>query len=220
MKRFISQVMICMGVLVFNAAGFVNAADITAGLDTSDGSSKFVVKDSGSNTAAHIASDGSGYFKGNIVAATPTANNQVATKGYVDAASAGCKPVWRGYSQAAMGGAIGGIKGMNAYCNASFAGSHACSFDEIVRLGTSYPYTANAWVVDGTDVVIKSDGLYFLTKDGAESSNMYNTLQSNYKNCGGWKWNNAQGIGPIITTAGYMTFQGCSSYTSIPCCGP
>jgi len=141
---------------------------------------------------------------GNIIAATPTANDHLATKEYVDASSGGdCasatdytsaratkidnldttissraldseignatdaasisttlfagqqyiadntgKVVWAGYTSAG-GLTTTGTKGMNNSCNTAYSGSHACSYNDIIRLGNSYPYSANAWVIDG-----------------------------------------------------------------------
>ncbi|MFA5318490.1 MAG: hypothetical protein WC323_03390, partial [Patescibacteria group bacterium] len=64
---------------------------------------------------------------------------------------------WAGYT-GAFTGELGGVKGMNAKCQASYSGSHACTWDEIIKLGTSYPWTSYAWVVDGS---------YSIYKDGS-----------------------------------------------------
>lgn len=63
-----------------------------------------------------------------------------------------------GYTPSLYSGDSGGTKGMNAACHSAFSGSHACTYDEIIKLGNSYPYSDNAWVIDGAYTAYNSSG--------------------------------------------------------------
>lgn len=148
---------------------------------------------------------------------TPTAASHITIKSYVDTLSA-AQLVWKGYTGSAYDGARTGISGMNTLCNSAYAGSHACTFEEIIRLGTSYPYSSNAWVVDGS--YLSSYGTtnavgYQVTVDGAAYDNSYVPY---YPMCRGWTTNSSSYRGPIVQTTGSMALGACNSAYYIPCC--
>ena len=146
------------------------------------------------------------HVNGRIKALDPVDDDDVATKKYVDAQVG---PKWAGYTSTAYYGYnAGGTKGVNRKCNAEYPGSHACTYDEIIKLGTEYPWTKYAWVIDGQ----YPDGT---TKDCTEQS------PSNYlPNCGGWS-TKTSGLkdGAVASPGGYLIKQDCKkSKYPFPCC--
>jgi hypothetical protein len=223
MKHFTIRFGILLAIFFFGITGVAFAGDIKAALDTNDGSTKFKVQDSDSQDVAHIDSDGDGYFKGkvgigttdtsaaelvvngNIAASPPTADDHVATKAYVDASSGGGGPSFAGYTATTYDGNIGGIIGMNAKCELEYPGSHACTYDEIIRLGASFPNTVAAWIIDGT--------LVSGTRDGSDAYSV------GYPNCVGWHYNTSNYRGAYIhPTYGGLILVTCDASRSIPCC--
>jgi hypothetical protein len=45
---------------------------------------------------------------------------------------------------------MGGAKAANAACHSNYSGSHWANTSEIIRLGSSYPWTATAWLAQMT----------------------------------------------------------------------
>jgi hypothetical protein len=125
---------------------------------------------------------------------------------------------WMGYTAATaghMGGTTRGTKGANTLCNAAYSGSHACRYDEIIDLGTSYPYSSAAWVVDGSYTSSDGSSAYQSTKDGYDAQSANNPL---YPMCNGWQQNGAGYYGPYMNTAGMLAFQNCNISVALPCC--
>ena len=126
---------------------------------------------------------------------------------------------WMGYTASSYTGNMGGTKGMNAICNTSYPGSHACTWDEIIKLGTSYPWTGNAWMVDG-QYAISSDSYRFVyTKDGGSA----NATAYNYAvispNCAGWTSSSTSNtFGSYITTGGKLQWTLCDVSYPCACC--
>lgn len=153
--------------------------------------------------------------QGALIGVTPTAATHFTTKAYVDEASE--FPVFKGYTGTTTGG-LGGIDGINNTCNSSYSGSHACTFEEIIRLGASYTYTYNVWVVDGSyfssfgQEVVEG---YQITKDGAANTA---GATPNAPMCDGWNNATASYYGPYLSTAGSMGVQSCATATRIACC--
>jgi len=55
------------------------------------------------------------------------------------------KTQWAGYA-GPYNGDLGYYKGANEKCDSAYSGSHRCSFEEIIKLGSSYPYTYSIWI--------------------------------------------------------------------------
>ena len=135
---------------------------------------------------------------------------------------AALRPVtWKGYSAATymgnLGGATVGTKGMNSICNANYAGSHACTYDELKRLGNSYPYTSKAWVINGAYFSFSPAGTsqYQMTRDGFDLDSV-NTPSN--PNCTGWSSNNISWMGAAMNTTGNLVLNTCNTANYIPCC--
>lgn len=153
--------------------------------------------------------------QGTTTGPTPTAATHLTTKGYADRMFV--SPAWKGYTSTTTGG-NGGIEGMNADCDAAYSGSHACTFTDIIRLGTSYPYSSNAWVVDGSYATVYgtvSAGANQITKDGYELTNGANPFNPM---CAGWTQGTSSYSGPIIQTSGNMSIRSCNTSVAVPCC--
>ncbi len=121
-------------------------------------------------------------------------------------------PTWVGYT-GTFNGARGGTKGFNAQCNTSFSGSHACTWDEIIKLNTSYPYTYDAWIVDGA---YHSGALNIFTKDGNDGI----ASGEGAANCTGWGSSSSGNSGGAVLddTSGSLWFDTCNLLYRIPCC--
>lgn len=79
---------------------------------------------------------------GNIIAAVPTQNNQVATKGYVDAQSAGFDTcdgptIFIKFTTPSYSWNLGGKVGGDNICNTEFPGYHMCSSAELIPYANS-----------------------------------------------------------------------------------
>ena len=121
------------------------------------------------------------------------------------------KVEWAGYTSSTYTGSMGGIKGMNNYCHSEYSGSHACTHDEIIKLGNSYPNTYSSWVIDGS----YPTGTSQITKDGQ----FYSTLGGADSMCGGWSLNTNSFAGPAYSsTSSFLWLAACNSNYRIPCC--
>jgi hypothetical protein len=154
----------------------------------------------------------------------PVADSDAATKAYVDAAGGGAA-TWAGYTTSSYNGNMGGTLGMNANCRTDYAGSHACTYEEIVNLGASYPNTSNAWLREAVAYGDYHNGTnaYALVffKDGNsesfyESTGYYYIHNSTNMACSGWRTTNYYGA--QIKTGGYVASAACSTTAKIPCC--
>lgn len=148
-------------------------------------------------------------FGGTLTAQEPTEDHHVATKAWVEANAGGVK--WAGYTTSAYNGNMGGMIGMNTKCHTDHPGSHACTYEELIRLGNSYPNTDAGWVVDGS---YSSTG-YQYTIDGyyASSSNgPYNAM------CAGWGSDSSGYMGPALQQGGFVNLNTCNGQNKIPCC--
>jgi hypothetical protein len=65
-------------------------------------------------------------------------------KKYVEAGALH-KPIWAGYTSASTAN-LGGTKGADTTCNSAYSGSHWASGEELVALGSSYPWTYDVWL--------------------------------------------------------------------------
>lgn len=78
-----------------------------------------------------------------------------------------------------------GTEGINYVCDQNYAGSHACTYDEIIKLGDAYTYALHAWIVDGLYVISDGDGsrYTYVTKDGEGAVEDITAIAAN---CDGW----------------------------------
>lgn len=114
-------------------------------------------------------------------------------------------------------GNLGGLKGANQKCDAAYSGSHVCLFPEIIKLGSSYPYTYGVWQLDG----IKSssiDSTYYRHFSQTGTLNWNNT--GIIPSCSNtiWTSNSAGNVGPTLGTLGAVTFVTCDNSLHLACC--
>ena len=132
-----------------------------------------------------------------ITGADTLFKGQKAIKTAVDAIGGGGVS-WAGYTSSTYSGNLGQLKGANDKCEANYSWSHWASYDEIMRLGATYPWTQNAWVrdaVQGLDVSGNSGVYVYNYKDGFG----YLNGRPDY-NCIGWSFNLAGNYwGPVLT---------------------
>jgi len=152
--------------------------------------------------------------------AEPTASSDVATKGYVDAAGGGGTLTWKGYT-GSTNGDVNYLKGGNALCESSYTGSHWASYREIMALGSSYPWTSDAWVWDGViGYVYNTDASLGVKNIGitADGYSEYGDSAFSDSTCSGWNYGTSTGeSGPVLRTSGYIEFRGCSYTYYLPC---
>ena len=144
------------------------------------------------------------------------ASNYTATRaGYLDSiptilAAGGV--TFRGYTASTYSGNMAGSGGMSTKCNSEYPGSHACTWDEILKLGVTFTYSKNAWIVDGAYY----DGTNQITKDGATSDSSNTPLRFN---CAGWYSSLATHKGPRSYQYVYrIELTPCDNVLVIPCC--
>lgn len=89
-------------------------------------------------TGGYILTCESGVWVATLNAALPTANEQVATKQYVDAATSGAPTYvgrtptsYNGDWKSASGGSLQGIRALDKLCDNAFAGSRAMTCDDL-----------------------------------------------------------------------------------------
>jgi hypothetical protein len=154
----------------------------------------------------------------------PVAASDAATKAYVDAADGGV--TWAGYTASSYTGNLGGILGMHAKCRADYAGSHACSYEEIIGLGASYPNTSDAWLREAVaeiNVFYQGNAGWFCSqtrlKDGSYKfyfNQNSGTIGDSSLACEGWTGGGWEGT--QILTAGKIGVTSCGNSAKIPCC--
>jgi hypothetical protein len=54
---------------------------------------------------------------------------------------------WAGYTPSTYTGSLGGVKGGNAACQSAYPGSHWMGVQEVLMMGSEYPWTSNAWLI-------------------------------------------------------------------------
>lgn len=125
---------------------------------------------------------------------------------------------WRGYAGPSTGN-LGYIKGANALCNSAYSGSHWASLDEIIRLGSNYPWTYNVWVRDAFSS-INTDS-YFMKDGNYATSWQMGTVGGG--TCRGWISSSGDGCsfgscdGSYLSTWGYSGITVCSENNYIAC---
>ena len=150
---------------------------------------------------------------GTISASTPVNDSDVTTKAWVLANAGGV--TWKGYTASTYtGGNTGGLKGMNNKCDTNYSGSHACTYDEIVRLGTNYPWSSTAWAHDAFITVSNFNGFSFYAKDGY----FYTVPGGDNVNCVAWSQSASTARGFIYSTTGGVSVTSCDLAYAIPCC--
>ena len=127
---------------------------------------------------------------------------------------AGGRVTWKGYTASTYNGNMGGVRGMNAKCDTNYTGSHACTWDEIIKLGTSFPGSTDAWVVDGALPIgiSEGEGYVYCTKDLTACS--FNMLCGSWTSAGDWR-----AYGPFYQMSTQtMNIILCNIQKYIPCC--
>ncbi len=128
--------------------------------------------------------------------------------------SASSGPTWAGYTASSFNANMGTIMGMNAKCEADFSGSHACTYDEILKLGSNFPNSVHAWIIDGS-YASGTSSVFWVTKDGT------NTTGTSYGTCLGWTTStnsSSSYLAPYMNTNGRVYFATCNNTYKIPCC--
>ena len=135
----------------------------------------------------------------------PTANNQPATKAYVDAAVAagGCssRPTYLGISSASSKGGLGGILALNSLCTATYPNSRAMQVSDIIKADYSTTsLTTEAWI--NCDIM---GGSNCYGGGGGET------------NCTGWTSAVSTQRGATVKTSGAMGNKFCDTSYPVHC---
>jgi len=127
---------------------------------------------------------------------------------------------WRGYTAATyQGGAVGGGNGAAAKCEADHAGSHPCTSLEIWTLGTAYPATSAAWVIDGHAIAHGVSAATYTTSTWpGENARRYLINTSDYTNCNSWSTNNGFYSGAYMSGRNFQPSRSCNNTHKLPCC--
>lgn len=102
----------------------------------------------------------------------------------LDAATTGIR--WAGYSTSTYNGKVSsivsrvGLRAANDICNNLYPGSYWAGADDIIHLGTQYPWTQNAWLQD-----------YYYDQN---------------KDCGHWSDGSAAKNGTYVSTVSIFAF--------------
>jgi hypothetical protein len=121
------------------------------------------------------------------------------------------KPQWAGATASTYTGNLGGTKGANVKCNADYPGSHACTWDEIIKFGTVWDWNINVWIVDGA--------YYNDAKQRTKDGFMSGTNTPEEFNCFGWTNADTVHDGPTLTGSNIaLRLFRCDSLIKIPCC--
>lgn len=153
---------------------------------------------------------------GNIIANSPTAANQVATKGYVDAATAGVQ--YMGRTTTAYTGNLGGIAGANAKCQLNYAGSHICSQDEMARSGATN-FGGFGWALPTAVSIDTTNGIPFdigVTNALYPNPSYPSALCSQYLNGGAYYYGFVLDANGVLS--GYTEQIQCNVANYIHCC--
>ena len=124
--------------------------------------------------------------------------------------SGGNSLTWKGYTALTYNGGTNKST-MATQCNTEYSGSHVCTYREIIKLGTSYPYSQSAWVIDGS----YSTGGYQISIDGYFNNTGNSPLSPM---CRGWTTSTSSYLGPYIDGIGRVWLSGCNNSYRIPCC--
>jgi len=131
------------------------------------------------------------------------------------------KVQWRGYTGSSYNGStVGGPVGASAKCEAAFAGSHPCLAEELFKLGTAYPGTQTAWVIDGyraSAYRATPDVGYSSPNWPGQSTFLYSLSFTNYNNCNGWNTTNPDHRGAVMSGL-TITSSACDFSFRLPCC--
>ncbi len=112
-------------------------------------------------------------------------------------------------------GALGGPKGAGDKCNTAYAGSHVCSYQEIMQLGTSYPYTYTIWALDSFQTLYVDTNGY----PTVYSKSGYGVYNIGTAGCNQWVSGSTGVYGFTITTTGASSHSVCNVTTNyLACC--
>ncbi len=172
------------------------------------------------NTKAPLVSP---IFTGEPTAPTPNTSDvstKIATTAYVyakiNALAAGGKVSFAWYTALTYNGNLWYKKWADQKCAANFAWSRVMMYDDYVKLGTSYPYTYDIWMIDGGDLV-SIDGAswyeYHIPKDW---NGMSNTFYSRGNTCKWWSSANTYSA-YMLNTAWIMSYVNCSWTYRLAC---
>ncbi len=143
--------------------------------------------------------------------ASPTADSDAATKGYVDAATIGI--TYKGTTATSYTGNLGGAGGANAKCQISYSGSHMCRQSEMISAGVTSVSTG--WVnCEAVDLSLNS----------ADNSILYcEMVTTNFGlfpggPCGGWLDTSVGQVGAIVGGPLNGWYSACTSALPVHCC--
>ena len=147
-----------------------------------------------------------------------TNNDDLVTKSYVDSqVSANSSWVeFAGYTTATYNANMWGIKGMMSNCNADYSWSTACTYSDILKLWSQYPWSENAWLIDWAYAAATSSSYYMLYTEDWNSSRYIN--QSYEPMCYWWRSPSTNSYAPFLSTTWRIELGWCTTNYKIPCC--
>jgi len=131
--------------------------------------------------------------------------------------AAGSALTFAGYTALSDAG-IGGLKGGNASCSAAYPGSHWASSDEVMKLGSQYPWTKPIWIRDinsdqggGANGGSYSHGMYLC--QGFTAATSVGTCLTNSEIL---QMSNQTGA-PSLSADGTLGYSCCNAQRSLAC---
>jgi hypothetical protein len=195
--------------------------DLTIGTGTTIGSNVRMVVEYGGNVGIGTITPGAELeVNGNIIASSPTADNHVATKGYVDASS-GSVSRWRIVKTTnTYNGNLGGYEGANDKCQSEF-GADSFFFNRTIFASSLHgglplyldarPY--NAWWA----CLDSYTATYYMT---GMPANWDEDTNSYYGNCEGWTSSSSVNYGSYIDGDGDAYYDTCETVYPLMCAIP
>jgi hypothetical protein len=140
-------------------------------------------------------------------------------QGFVEAA--GGTITWKGYA-GTYNGNLGSVAGANSKCNTAYSGSHWCTYEEIQRLGASYPYTSPVWingVYVGAGYSDAASNYHHYAINGQPITCGTPEYGSTENTCADWTASSGTcAYGAILSTLGAIGWDVCADTYYLACC--
>jgi hypothetical protein len=124
-----------------------------------------------------------------------------------------------GYT-ATNNGNLGGLKGANTLCDATYpgTGARAMTYDDFLSLGTGYSYAQQAWLIDGASLKSYDEfGFAYFTHTSNDGSDNFLNSTNTFPMCMGWTAGASSLEGSVLYVDGSVQFDPCNSSYVVAC---
>ncbi len=120
---------------------------------------------------------------------------------------------WAGYTTSNYTGNLGRLGGAHEKCDQDYPGGRAMTWNDLNKLGNKYPWSLDAWLIDGVDSHYTGSAIRYIGKDG---SNFYQNAGNGA--CSGWLSSSPSYYGAYLHSASkYIYEKKCDLSIKIPC---